>query len=184
MLFMTALPSITTYNVIPDYWTALYPLTLYVIGAGIKKFRPNIPALLAGLLTLLTVGLMGVASLHSTDKGFSSGFTQGYGGFYVTITATLVFLTFYRMNLSEKPAKIVKWMAGGVFEGYLLSRLFDVWVYTEAPRSWREPDKYWLCFVAITIPIFIVSILMGKVTHTAAVKLSDLIFPKKKIATK
>jgi len=182
MLFMTALPSITTYNILPDYWVSLYPLTMYVIGAGIKRFQPKIPIWLAGLLTLATVSLMGIASLHATDKGFSSGFTQGYGDFYVTIATTLVFLTLYRINLKGKAAKAVRWLAGGVFEGYLLSRLFDVWVYTEAPRSWREPDKYWLCFIAITIPIFIVSILMGKATHTVAVKISDRIFPKKEKA--
>jgi hypothetical protein len=62
----------------------------------------------------------------------------------------------------------------------LLSRLFDVWVYSAAPASWRQPERYWLCFVAITIPIFLISILAGKAVHTLAVKLTDLILPKKK----
>ena len=180
MLFLTALPSITPINLVPDYWNSLYPLTMYVIGAGIRKFRPKVPIWLAGLGTAVTVCLMGLVSLLSTDKGFSEGWTQGYGGFWVTLTGTLVFLTFYRIELKGKVAACVGWMAGGCFEGYLLSRLFDVWAYSAAPKAWREPDRYWLCFIAITIPIFFASILMGKVTHWAAVKLSNLIFPKKK----
>lgn len=182
MVFLTALPSITSLNLIPDYWASLYPLTMYVIGAGIRKFRPRIPGWVAGALAIGTVCLMGLFSVLSTDSGSSSGFSQGYGGFWVTLTGVLVFLALYRIELRGTAARVVRWMAGGCFEGYLLSRLFDVWIYTAAPRDWREPDKYWLCFVAITIPVFLVSILLGNMTHWVAVKISDWMFPKKKTA--
>lgn len=180
MLVLTALPSMTTANLAPDYWVSLYPLTLYILGAGIRRFRPNIPAWLSALLALATVGLLGLISLLSTDKAFSDGFTQGYGAFWVTLTGTFVFLTVYRLELPGKLATCVSWLSGGCFEGFLLSRLFDVWVYSAAPASWRQPERYWLCFVAITIPIFLISILAGKAVHTLAVKLTDLILPKKK----
>ena len=98
----------------------------------------------------------------------------------MTLTGTFVFLTVYRLQLPGKIAACVSWLSGGCFEGFLLSRLFDVWVYSAAPASWRQPERYWLCLVAITIPIFLVSILMGKAVHTVAVKLTDLLLPKKK----
>jgi surface polysaccharide O-acyltransferase-like enzyme len=180
MLFLTALPSVTSINLIPDYWTSLYPLTLYVVGAGIRRYRPNVPGWLAALLTVATVCLLGLFSILSTDKRFSDGFTQGYGAFWVTLTGTLVFLALYRVQLPGKLAGCVRWMAGGCFEGYLLSRLFDVWAYSYMPFSWRQPDKYWLLFLVVTIPIFIVSILMGKVTHAIAERLGRLLLPKKK----
>jgi surface polysaccharide O-acyltransferase-like enzyme len=180
MLFLTALPSVTPANIIPDYWTALYPLTMYVIGAGIRRFRPNLPGWLAGLLAVATVCLMGLFSILSTDKKFSDGFTQGYGGFWVTLAGALVFLSLYRVQLPKKVASCVRWMAGGCFEGYLLSRLFDVWAYTAVPFRWREPDRYWLLFLVVTIPIFIASILLGKLTHWFAEKIAKLLLPKKK----
>ena len=61
--------------------------------------------------------------------------------------------------------------SGGVFEGYILSRLFDVWVYAQFPQ-WHSPEKYPIAYVCITIPIFIVSLLLGKAAHTLAEKLT------------
>lgn len=180
MLILTALPSLTSADLAPDYWNGLYPLTLYILGAGIRRYQPKLPSWLSALLALATVTLLGLISLLSTDKNFSSGFTQGYGGFWVTLTGTFVFLAIYRLQLPGKLATCANWLAGGCFEGYLLSRLFDVWVYAAAPASWRQPERYWLCIVAITIPIFLISILMGKAVHALAVKLTDLILPKKK----
>ena len=44
--------------------------------------------------------------------------------------------------------------------GYLLSHLFDAWCYKLIP-NWRTPEHYALIFFGITIPIFIVSLLLG-----------------------
>ena len=63
MVFLTAVPSvIPTINVFPDYWTGLYPLTMYVLGAGVRKFRPQIPSWVAGLAAAAVLMLMGFFS--------------------------------------------------------------------------------------------------------------------------
>ncbi len=162
---ITALPSITMDNYIPNYWTSLYPFTYYVIGGVIRRLQPKIKPWLGLAATLLWVGLMGLISLDYTDKGSFENFTQGYGGFYVTIMVTLIFLSFYHIRLKPKAAKLAAWMAGGVFEGYLLSRLLDVWIYNEF-RQWHDPKYYLLILVCITLPVFAASILMGKATHS------------------
>ena len=179
MLFLTALPSITDFDIIPDYWVALYPITMYVLGAGIRRFRPNVPAWLAAVSALATVCGMGLVSLLCTDGDFGEGFSQGYGGFWVTLTGLSVFLAVYQVRLGKTLAPAVRWMAGGCFEGFLLSRLFDVWVYDAAPAAWREPDKYWLCFLAITLPVYFASIVLGNLVHAGAVKLSGILMQRK-----
>lgn len=161
---VTALPSVTSRNLIPDYWISLYPFTYYVLGAVIRRLQPKVKAWEGLILTACWVGIMGGISLLSTDEGFSKGFTQGYGGFWVTVMVSLIFLTFYRVKLKPKAARIAAWMAGGVFEGYILSRLFDVWIYGKFPQ-WHEPKYYPLILLVITVPVFLCSILMGKGTH-------------------
>lgn len=161
---ITALPSITKENMIPDYWKALYPFTYYVIGAVIRRLQPKLKVWQGIAMTAVWVGILGMISLLATDEGFSKGFTQGYGGFWVTIMVTLIFLTFYRVQLKPNAAKAAAWMAGGVFEGYLLSRLFDVWIYGKFPQ-WHEPQYYPLILLVITVPVFLCSVLMGKGTH-------------------
>ena len=158
---LTALPSITALNIIPDYWTSLYPVTYYVIGAVIRRLQPKLPRWICfGGVALLAMGL-GFATLITSPKYFNDGFGQGYGGFWTTIMVTLLFLGFYQVRVERKTGKILAWMAGGCFEGYILSRLLDVWVYALLPQ-WHTPEKYPLLFVCVTIPIFILSLLAGK----------------------
>ena len=164
LAMLTALPSMTPINLAPDFWGGIYPLTYYVIGAVIQRLQPQVRPWL-GLLgaAVIAVGL-GLVSALSTDEGFSSGFTQGYGGFWVTAMVTFLFLGFYRVRASAVTGKILAWAAGGCFEGYILSRLLDVWAYARFPQ-WHSPEYYPLLFLCVTIPIFISSVLMGKLVH-------------------
>jgi surface polysaccharide O-acyltransferase-like enzyme len=164
MVAVSALHSITPLDLIPDYWSALYPLAYYVIGASIRKLQPKCrPGLFLTLAAGFTMWL-GLLTLITTDGGASDGFGQGYGGFWVTVMVLLIFLTWYRVQLKPVAAKTAAWMAGGVFEGYILSRLLDVWIYGKFPL-WHKPEFYPLILVVITVPVFLCSILMGKGTH-------------------
>lgn len=161
---VTALPSVTSLDVLPDYWKALYPFTYYMIGAVIRRLQPKVKTWQGLLAAGGWVLVMGMISVLSTDKGFSKGFTQGYGGFWVTVLVTLLFLSFYRVKPGDRTARVFGWMAGGCFEGYLLSRLFDVWVYGLFPQ-WHTPEKYPLLLLVVTVPVFLMSVLLGKAVH-------------------
>ena len=162
MVALTALPSVTAINLIPDYWTSLYPVTYYVIGAVIRKLQPQIKSWLCLTLGAAFSMWLGLVTLITDD-----GISQGYGGFWVTIIITFVFLGLYRINLGSRAAKVLAWLSGGVFEGYILSRLLDTWLYSLLPQ-WHTPGKYPLLFFCVTIPIFIISILAGKALHELA----------------
>ncbi len=162
---ITALPSITGSNWIPNYWTSLYPFTYYILGAVIRRLQPRLKPALGIAAITLWVSILGMISLLTAKKNFSDGFSQGYGGFWVTVMVTLIFLSFYHIRLKPTAAKIAAWMAGGVFEGYILSRLFDVWIYGTVAQ-WHEPKYYLLILLCITVPVFLASVLMGKATHT------------------
>ncbi len=165
LVFLTALPSIAAINPFPDYWTALYPVTYYVLGAVLRRLQPKWrPWLCLAGAAAISMGL-GLVTLLTADKGFSSGFGQGYGGFWVTATVVLLFLGLYRLNIRPGFAGLLAWSAGGVFEGYILSRLLDVWMYELFPQ-WHSPQWYPVLFLAVTLPIFFLSLLAGKAVHT------------------
>ena len=159
MVVITALPSITPMNLVPDYWTSLYPVTYYVIGAVIRKLQPQpkrwVPLSLATAFAMW----LGLLTLITADE-----FSQGYGGFWITLIITLVFLGLYNVRFGATGAKVLAWLSGGVFEGYIISRLFDVWAYNLFTQ-WHSPKYYPLLTVCVTIPIYILSILSGKVLH-------------------
>lgn len=170
MVFLTALPSITTINLIPDAWTSMYPVTFYVIGAVIRRVRPSVKVWQGLALTAVTVMFMALVSLISTDKVFSKGFTQGNGGFWNTLVATLVFLTFYRVEFPAAFGKLLSQMSQGVLEGYLLSIVLDRSMYAAFPQ-WHSPEKYPILFVCVTIPIFLISITAGRGVHEISIRL-------------
>ena len=181
MVLVTAVPSMTPVMIAPDYWVGLYPITYYLIGAMIKRLQPKVPAW-AGLgVTAVTAMFLGLLSVLSTDGGMSEGFGQGYGDFYITIITTGLFLGLYRLSIPEKFGRVLAWAAGGCFEGYLLSRLLDVWVYNLLPQ-WHTPKMYPLLFICVTIPIYIFSIFTGKGVHCLAewcVKTIEGVFQRK-----
>lgn len=173
MITLTALPSITSLSIAPDYWESLYPITYYVLGAAIRKLQPKASTVLC-LLGVVTVSMgLGLASLLSTEGTFNQGFGQGYGGFWITGIVVLLFLGLYRLNIPEKPGKVLAWLAGGCFEGYILSRLLDVWMYSRVPQ-WHTPEKYPLILLCITLPIYAASLLAGKAVHNVAVAITNI----------
>lgn len=176
MVTMTALPSLTSAPVLPDYWVGIYPLTYYIIGGVIRRLRPEVPVWKGLLGAGVTAIGMGTASLISTDGGkFSDGFAQGgNGGFLTTLMVSLLFLGVYRVEAGPKFRRVLAWLSSGVLEGFLLSRLLDVWVYN-AVSFWHTPENYWLIFICVTVPVFLISITAGHYVHKLAVRLTKKI---------
>ena len=156
--------SATTRNLLPDYCGSFYPLTLYTLGAVIRRTQPKIPALLGIVAALLVAMWLGYMTMRTATDGFYSGFSQGYGGFWVVLMVVCLFLGVYRLHIGPRLAKVLAFLSGGVLEGYILSRLFDVWIYGTVPQ-WHSPDKYILIFLCVTLPVFAVSLLSGKLVN-------------------
>lgn len=164
MVVLTALPDLTGLDLLPDYWTGLYPITYYVIGAVLSRIRPQISAWRCLLAAAAAAMGQGFASVLMTDGTFAEGLTAGYGGTWVTLTVTLLFLGIFSVSVSARFSRLLSWLSEGCLEGFLLSRLFDTWVYDLLPR-WHTPKKYGLLYLCVTIPIFFASILLGKLVH-------------------
>lgn len=174
MVLLTALPSLTPLQLLPDYWTGLYPLTYYTIGAVIRRLELRLPSVLGLTGAVLTVAMMGLlSSLTAAGGVFTDGFAQGgFGGCLTTLLVTLVFLGVYRLPVPGVLEKPLAWLSGGVFEGYLLSRLLDVWVYGLVP-FWHAPEYYPLVFLCVTMPVFFLSAVCGRVLHHIAIRITS-----------
>ena len=174
MLFVTSAHNMTALDIIPNYWSSLYPVTYYILGAAIRRLQPKVKSWQGlGLAMLISMGLA-TSSILTTDEGFSKGFTQGYGGIWTMLTAAGIFLGLYRVKVGQGTGKVLAWLSGGVFEGYLLSKIFDLWTYPLV-RQWHTPDKFWLVFLVITVPTFICTLLLGKLVSMAADAISNRI---------
>lgn len=171
---LTALPSLSAWNIAPDYWYSLYPVTYYILGAVIRRLRPRVPTALALGVSALICLILGTLSITTSQQYFSGGYSQGYGGFWITLLVLCIFLGLYQVNPGEKAAKALAWASGGCFEGFMLSLIPDLWAYGLVPQ-WHTPEKWPVLYLCVTIPIFLVSLLAGKCVHTLAEKLVRLL---------
>lgn len=165
MVSVTSLHSVTALNLVPDHWTATYPMTYYVIGSVIRRLQPEVKPWIALSGAFLVALGLGAVSLWTTDDGFSKGFTQGYGGFWVIMITTLLFLGLYRLQPGKNASRLLAWAAPGCMEGYLISRLFDVWIYDRFANL-HNPVLYGILFLIVTVPVWLVSLLLGKLVHS------------------
>ena len=173
VVLATTLPSITPLKLLPDWWVGMYPIGYYMLGAAIGRTRPKIPAYIGLLGAALCAIGMGLASLLTTGGGkFNDGFSQGgYGGFFTTLMVTCLFIGVYRFQAGPRTSKVLSFCAAGVFEGYILSRLWDVWVY-KTVSFWHKPETYILIFLCVTVPVFLTSMLAGRLVHALSVRIT------------
>lgn len=168
MLALTALPGATPLNIAPDHWRGLYPLTYYILGATVRRFKPKLHPMLGIFAALGISALLGAATVLSTDDILNEAFTQEFADLWIVLISFSLFAGLYHIRVPTIPAKLLKIGAGGCYGGYLLSHLLDAWCYRLIPQ-WRTPEKYWLLFLVVSLPIYFVSILSGilldKSTH-------------------
>lgn len=176
LLFMTALPGATKWNIAPDYWRITYPVTYYVLGAIVYKLRPKVNPWLGLCGALMSAGILGMHTVLTTDDNYKSFVPQReFQDIWIVVIVVFIFVALYRVNVPKKLGRVLAVMSTGCYCGYLLSSVFDCWVYKLFPQ-FKTPDKYWLLFICATIPIYIASMLGGVLLQ----KLTDVIVPKKK----
>lgn len=170
LLFLTALPGITTVQVFPDYWRQAYPLTYYILGAAIKRMQPkaNLWVCLAAAVSISLI--LGAVTVLSTNGDLRAARTWEFADLWICGITVCLFLALYRIRACPAAERLLAFGAGGCYGGYLLSHLLDAWCYSRFPR-WHAPEQYPKLFVAVTIPIFLVSILAGRLLQKGTARL-------------
>lgn len=156
----TSLPGLTSHNVMPDYWMKAYPLSYYMLGVLIKKYKPRIKKSILILVITVLIFVLSAITIRSTDKNFSSAVKWEFGALPIVVLSAALFLLFYDINTGERAARLCRWIGTSSLEGYLISHLFDAWVYKQIPQL-RIPEYYPLTFICITVPVFMICAFAG-----------------------
>lgn len=160
MLVITALPGATPIVIFPDHWRVIYPLTYYILGATVRRIQPKTNPWIGIIGAVAMSAILGVATVLSTDGKLSAALTWEFQDLWIACIVVCLFVSLYRVRIPAGMGRILTFGSSGCYGGYLLSHLFDAWCYTLLP-SWRTPERYVLIFCCITLPIFVVSVLLG-----------------------
>lgn len=164
MVIATSFSAATEYRIYPAYWEIAYPLSYYMIGATIKKLKPDIKTRWTILIITLSAFGTGIATLLSTDQTLDYATKWDFGAIWIMLIGVSVFLMLYKIKLPKIPSKLAAFVANGAFPAYMLSNLTDVWIYKLQP-AWQNPKHYLLGFILLTIPSYIVWVLVGNLIN-------------------
>lgn len=117
-------------QIVPDWWTAIYPITYYYIGAYIKwyvdmkKYDPlKITAVLLGCV--LAFGVFNIWRSYSV-KFIKGIWCHGWGSAQNTVMSVLVFLLINSIDWKlDTCANTIRKLSGLTFAAYLLSWIPD-----------------------------------------------------------
>lgn len=200
LIFISSLPSvINVYNfkmsgwwsspiisteyqkIIPDSWSALYPITYYMIGCYLKDFRLSIKKSINFILIVLTICAYGTY-MYWRNKGsvFVNGAWCQWYSFFVVILTTLVFNVIIGMDFSKTPNKIraiAKFISDLTLGAYLVSVIFDIAFY-DVLRAKIEIMPQRLNYYIVMVPaVFLCSLILSFIIE-CVYRLIHLIFQK------
>lgn len=147
-------------KVLPESWTALYPVTLYYIGAYLREYDWKISKKRSLVLLGVLVIFAGVFNYYRSYGGpFVWGSWAGYSSPIVIAMTILVFVLIQRMKIwkkiSTQGSKVLKILSDCALGAYLISYIFDTLVYPYFLN--RVPDfSYKLGYYFICVPIVFV----------------------------
>jgi len=198
LLVLTALPSVVNIHrwdslqwwlqpssshsytqLIPGWWTGIYPLTYYYLGCYLREFplkmsrRSNLYCILAVYL------LFGVFNYYrSYNSTFVAGAWQDYSSLFVVLLSVLVFSWVVQADyskMSEKTAKTLAYLSDLTLGAYLVSWIFDRVVYGIITRLTVEiPQR--LPFILVSVPfVYVCSMVLSAVLNSIYRRLAGLL---------
>ncbi len=126
----------TTYQqLIPNYWQSGggYVILYYYIGSYLKEYKLNISFLKNILFLILALIIFGLFNYYRCyNDVFKFAVWNSYPSFEVVIITLLIsnlILNFKKITLPQIPSRIIAKISYLTFGAYLLSRIFDIWLY-------------------------------------------------------
>lgn len=121
------------YQLIPRYWTSLYPITYYFIGRYLRDYPVKMKKSVNAAAFALSLVLFGSFAFYQSGTGvFSSGTWQNWESLLLLPCGVLLFLFFVNLNtarLGRLPREGLGTLSDVSFGAYLLSCLFDKMFY-------------------------------------------------------
>jgi surface polysaccharide O-acyltransferase-like enzyme len=168
---LTSVPNILLKNnisIINTWWSQIYPLMYYFVGAFIRKYPPKISKIKSLILFIVFLLLNGFINIYITKKGtFIDGGLNNYSSTLVLFTSLYLFIYVLKVDL-EKVPNIFKWLLEKISQNtlsiYLISYIFDRTIY-DFIRPFIENRILFssICILGVFICSFICALILDKI---------------------
>lgn len=160
LFVMTALPGLTNHfgQILPEWWTVIYPLTYYVIGAWLRERPLKAKSWQLLLAWAALAAAMGAVGYFGAKGGVYSWLPEdNWGSWSLTLQAALLFSALVRVKTPPKPVRwLVERLAKLSLGMYLTSYVADQIVYPKLAAAVPAAHQrlWWMLptvFMTVTI---------------------------------
>ncbi len=169
-------------KIMPAWWTGFYPVLYYFLGAYIKKYSieektPILKSII--ILTIVTI-INGLFTYYRSDNAlfFYGPWTDHYS-LFVFIQTYIVFNLLLKIKIKPKSPKVTnifKVLSNAVLGAYLISYIFDNYIYGIIINRLPNINDRFIYF-----PIFIISFILSIISAILIEQIRLLIFKILKI---
>lgn len=154
-------------EIIPDWWSKIYPFIYYFIGAYINEYKIEINKKKGIIIFILILLIETILSyIYNYNNKFSTDFLGGYNSLQTIAISTIFFLFLYKVNIKNKiTLKIITNISKLSLDIYLFSYIIDLIIYKNLNLYLTTPEQYLKYMVPIILTIFILSYLLAYIKY-------------------
>ncbi len=163
--FLTPYLSKEYSKIMPSWWTMIYPFTYYFLGAYFREYPVKLNKRVNLMLLFVSVVISGMFSYYRSWGGFFDwGVYVDWYGAPVLIMSVIAFCLFATIDTGKFPIGIKKILAvisDACLGAYLVSFIFDDYVYTHLNTLVPKVLDRCYYFIPVTGAVFILSIALS-----------------------
>ena len=163
--FLNPLSSKDYFQIVPDWWSGIYPIAYYLIGCYLSEYGLKIKTsynIIAIIFVFLASGSF--AFYRSYGSSFVNGLWSAHNGIGQVIQTILVFMLFANLNYNKFPlflSKIFRCTSELCLGGYLVSWIFDNIFYSKLNSLISQIPKRFDWFFVIVFAVFFCSLVVS-----------------------
>ncbi len=161
--------SMFRYLALSDWWTKLYPITYYFIGAYIKKYPVKLNKKIAVMSLILVVSTETALTLFYSWNKLFAAVIGDYGSILILAEAVLFFIIFYDVKIENKSLSgILSTISLLSLDIYLCSYISDKLVYIYVMKNiFKSQQQIMFYSVFIVMASFSLAFIVAYLRHKA-----------------
>lgn len=180
--FLNPTSSKDYFQLVPDWWVGIYPISYYFIGCYLNEYGLKIKTYYNVLAIIFVFFASGTFSFYrSYGVSLTKGIWENHNSIAQVIQTVLVFTLFANLKYEKFPLFLVKFfrlISDLSLGGYLVSWVFDNMFYSKLNGAIEEiPKRFDWFFVAVAV-IFCCSLIVSYIINSVY-NISVCIFQKK-----
>lgn len=161
LIFLTAVPIFTNrygLHLMPGFWSNIYPLTFYFIGAFIREYHPRCP---------FKIGIPIVLLIATINPIFNCLFVKNHtliqimgdpNGIFGLVNSVIIFLMFYNVDIKSQRVKLIlSKLAQATLGIYLCCYIFDALYYPYFIKHFFVSQQQFGLYFFIVVPLIFLS---------------------------